>query len=304
MPCCKVARQVPTGQAIQVSIAGLMSKLDWSRFVAQPIQKDQTKKVKQVDLHVIAEKISGQLNITDLQLQGGEQVTGTVAHTSEWLSPVLRELDERDSTEGVAEPLLVKGDQPRRFPELKNRFYNLVGRGNEIITIPNLDEKRFDRQTFVTPVDLTLIPKDDFDLLRVSTNIGEKRDAFTMPFPNEEEHPLNKTYTREFYIQGGRAGDNIHLHASLNKATKNEIPLDRKARTLTIGSIHIQTGKQRLFGIPMGSGRIRLEWYKFVQMRQQNEFGEIEVIDTLQDVGIGYYGIAELIRWKEGRSLL
>lgn len=54
----------------------------------------------------------------------------------------------------------------------------------------------------------------------------------------------------------------------------------------------------------MGSGRIRLEWYKFVQMRQQNEFGEIEVIDTLQDVGIGYYGIAELIRWKEGRSLL
>ncbi|MED4881338.1 hypothetical protein ABEV21_09890 [Geobacillus stearothermophilus] len=115
----------------------------------------------------------GAIRITDLQLQEGEQVTAAIPNTAEWFQPAYGTLDETSTAVGRDVYL---GDQPRVFENVKNRFYNIVGRGHEAIIVPNVYETDFSRQLTTTVVDITLYAKNDFDLLRISTNYGDYVD--------------------------------------------------------------------------------------------------------------------------------
>ncbi|MED3647123.1 hypothetical protein P4475_09990, partial [Halalkalibacterium halodurans] len=96
-------------------------------------------------------------------------------------------------------------------------------------------------------------------------------------------------YSREFFVEGGKAGDEIKLFGSTGEATKNGQPLDRRARTIEIAGASIPIKRQDFMSAPYGSFRVRIEFYSI-------DFG------MLWDTGIGYHGLAELIQWEEGKS--
>ncbi|MED5010902.1 hypothetical protein P9852_05370 [Geobacillus stearothermophilus] len=100
-------------------------------------------------------------------------MTAAIPNTAEWFQPAYGTLDETSTAVGRDVYL---GDQPRVFENVKNRFYNIVGRGHEAIIVPNVYETDFSRQLTTTVVDITLYAKNDFDLLRISTNYGDYVD--------------------------------------------------------------------------------------------------------------------------------
>ncbi|MGG3737243.1 hypothetical protein [Aeribacillus pallidus] len=264
-----------------------MNKESWTRYLAT-LTKYQRKKVSSIELEFVVENAeAGTVHLTDLQLQEGQQVTATIPNTKEFFSPKYGTLDE--SKTGVGGDVY-QGDQPRVFPNIKNRFYNIVGRGHEAIVIPNIYEDDFSQKLVTTAVDLTLYAKDDFDLLRISTNYGAFPTGYgELTYEDEPEHPLNKRYSREFFFEGGPAGSEIKLLASQNIATLNGQPANRASRTISVGNGILKIKRQLFMGLPYGSNRIRIEFYRLVNGK-------------MQDVGIGYWGIAELIQWEEGKS--
>ncbi|MED4126302.1 hypothetical protein P4641_20360 [Halalkalibacterium halodurans] len=266
-----------------------MEKQDWTRFFTE-VEVEEGKKVDSIDFSFVAEGFDGEIHVTDFQLQGGEQVTGTVPHISEILAHKYCVLDETAVIHTVADPKEVRGQQPQVFEGVKNRFYNIMGRGHEAITIPNIFETRFDQPTVTTVLDLTLKPKNHFDLLRISSNYGTRLEGWGI-YENDDSHPLNVRYSREFWIEGGRAGDEIRLFGSTGEATKNGQPLDRRARTIEIAGASIPIKRQDFMSAPYGSFRVRIEFYTIVD-------------DILRDTGVGYHGLAELIQWEFGRSKL
>ncbi|MED3783160.1 hypothetical protein P4533_01930 [Geobacillus stearothermophilus] len=263
-----------------------MNKGDWTRFLAT-LTKFQRKKVDHIEFELVAENLRrGAIRITDLQLQEGEQVTAAIPNTAEWFQPAYGTLDETSTAVGGDVYL---GDQPRVFENVKNRFYNIVGRGHEAIIVPNVYETDFSRQLTTTVVDITLYAKNDFDLLRISTNYGDYVDEYERVYPDEPEHPLNKRYSREFFFEGGAAGSEIRLWGSRNEASINGVPANRASRSLPVGNGTLKIRRQLFMGLPYGSNRIRIEFYKLVNGK-------------MQDVGIGFWGIVELIQWQEGKS--
>ncbi|MED4172656.1 hypothetical protein P4631_09435 [Halalkalibacterium halodurans] len=282
----------------------MYSKDQWTRFLTQDVKTNAEKRVRAIEFKLLAENFRGQINITDLQLQAGKFVTGTVPYTGEWLRRKSSTLDEHDSTEGVSEPIEIRGDQPRVFEGIRNRFYNIVGRGHEALAFPNAEENRFDRPNVTTPLDLTLYTKNSFDLLRISTNQGSLLDESLQPYPDIRDHPLNLRYSKEFYFEGGEGGSEIKLHASRNIATLNGRAANRRSRTLPIGSAELKMGQQRMMGLPAGSGRIRIEFYNLVEETVETEWGDIEQRQILRDTGVGYWGVAEFAHWENGRSKL
>lgn len=106
---------------------------------------------------------------SDMQFQVGNQLTGWVPHSQEMLRRLSWKHDEHAQ---VATPNRFVGDMPKVYPNQKKRWFNLVGRGHKVITVPNYVPEDWSASVLPTGLDLTLYPKEDFDLLRVSTNVG------------------------------------------------------------------------------------------------------------------------------------
>ncbi|MED3647779.1 hypothetical protein P4475_13400, partial [Halalkalibacterium halodurans] len=166
----------------------MMEKQDWTRFFTE-VEVEEGKKVDSIDFSFVAEGFDGEIHVTDFQLQGGEQVTGTVPHISEILAQKYGVIDEHRFLGGL-DPIEIRGQQPKSFEGVKNRFYNIMGRGHEAIAIPNVYEERFDEPNVTTSLDLTLKAKNDFDLLRISSNYGSKLEGWDRIY-TLEDHPLN-----------------------------------------------------------------------------------------------------------------
>ena len=265
-----------------------MNKESWTRYFAE-LTEFQRKKVSSIDLEFVVENAEqGSVHITDLQLQEGQQATATIPNTAEWFKAKYGTLDETSTAVGGDVYL---GDQPRVFENVQNRFYNIVGRGHEVIVVPNIFETNFNEPTVTTVVDLTLYAKNEFDLLRISSNYGALKTGYgEMVYEDEPDHPLNKRYTREFIfdIPGG-PGSEIKLLGTQRVATVDGKPANLASRTISVGDGKFPIKRQLFMGIPYGSNRIRIEFYKLVDGK-------------MQDTGIGFWGIAELFQWEEGRS--
>lgn len=265
-----------------------MDKESWTRYFAE-LTEFQRKKVSSIDLEFVVENAEqGSVHITDLQLQEGQQATATIPNTAEWFKAKYGTLDETSTAVGGDVYL---GDQPRVFENVQNRFYNIVGRGHEVIVVPNIFETNFNEPTVTTVVDLTLYAKNEFDLLRISSNYGAFKTGYgEMVYEDEPDHPLNKRYTREFIfdIPGG-PGSEIKLLGTQRVATVDGKPANLASRTISVGDGKFPIKRQLFMGIPYGSNRIRIEFYKLVDGK-------------MQDTGIGFWGIAELFQWEEGRS--
>ena len=158
--------------------------------------------------------------------------------------------------------------QPRIFPGVTNRFFNLVGRGHEVIVVPNVYHENHAEPIITTGLDFTIYPKNDYDLLRISTNFGTELEygVFSDVF---EEHPLHWRYTREFYLDGASAGTEIKLHASTRIATVGGVPQPLGVRHIDVGKVNgesriLTTPRQAFMVAPVGSYRIRVEFYKRV----------------------------------------
>ena len=249
------------------------------------------KKVKSIDFKLVTENIKGQINITDVQFQEGGYVTGYNIHTTEFTRKMKHTIDEFAFINTVSNPVK-DGVQPVVWKDVNNRIYNIVGRGIETMSISNTYHDDYTEDIITSGVDITLIPKDDYDLLRVSTNYGTYIDGRTTDdvyaiLEEGEEYPLNWVYTSEYYVGGGKAGDVIQILASEKKAYKNGIDI-------TVGKFRngiIPMSMQSFMIAGQGSNRYRIEFYKRVT-EVINDEGE--TVTYYKDTGIGYYGWAEI----------
>lgn len=283
----------------------LIARHEWTRYL-YPLSIKDGKKVKSMTFNLVSKTESGTIHVTDLQLQVGKFITGQVPHSSEMLKLMPYGIDENSNIEGVKGtnglPATKHGVQPApksKYTNMKNRIYNIVGRGHEVIALPNVYHEDYKEELLTSGLDLKLYAKEDFDLLRVSTNDGalvpgRKYDEYG-PLAN---HSLNYKYTREFYFEGGKAGDEIILSATENKASVGGKTMPIGQRVVYINGSPMKFGRQRLMVAPFGSFRLRIEFYKQVTENFTDEYGQVTQQTYLKDVGIGYYGTAEFVHIK------
>jgi hypothetical protein len=108
-------------------------------------------------------------------------------------------------------------------------------------------------------------------------------------------------YTREFYFNGGKAGDKITLSAELEKASLGSTNYAIGGKFQTSGLS--QFTRQRLMVAPFGSFRLRIEFYKrVVETLTDPETGEKTDLSVYKDVGIGYYGTATFNQIKAAHT--
>ncbi|UDY80753.1 hypothetical protein [Geobacillus phage GR1] len=276
----------------------------WRRYIYTLDLENKSKRVKQIDYSLVAEDMLGTLHMTDLQLQEGSQISAHIPATQDILSPVEFNIDEWVFLNTVSNPVK-RGTQPVYHEKVKNRFYNIVGRGHEVISIPNVFHEDYTFPLVTTGLDIELRAKEDFDLLRIRTNDGAHvPDRKYSGIPSLEHHPLNYKYTREFYFDGGKAGEKIELKATIRAARVNGKDTPLKQHEIIINGSPMKIERQRFMLAPEGSFRIGIEFYKQVEEEMTNDSGEKEVRRYLKDIGIGYYGIAELNQWTYGVSRL
>lgn len=253
---------------------------------------------------------------TDLQFQPGNQKTGWVPNTKEMLDRIEFNVDERRKyidASGNLNPFFVfDGPQPTQYTSEQlnhTRVFNLFGRGHEVITLPNdLPEEEFWQLSLIeepveilsTGVNFTIIPKDDYDLFRIATDVGELLPVEEHVYKVAEgedgfiDHPLNYRYSREFWFRGGSAGDVLVIDSERLRATRNGVKVSTKGvRRITVGNDVINITQNRFHMIPRGSVRFRVEFYK-----RDTTTGRLE------DVGIGFKGIAEFKQWTYGSERL
>lgn len=278
---------------------------DFRRYI-YALQVDSNKKVADITFNLKAQNITGTVGVTDLQLQAGTQVTAHVPNTSEMLEKVTHGINERAFIDTVPNPIK-HGVQPRIYEGLTNRFYNIVGRGHDTIALPNVYHEDYMNHLVTSALNITLIPKDSYDLLRISTNDGALDEGCKydpMEYPPLAEHPLNYRYTREFYFAGGEPEEEIKLHASIFSATLNNVNVPLAQGTLDINGHKMKHARQRFMMAPYGNFRIRIEFYKQVteELTWTDEYGRHSKVATyLKDTGIGFYGYAEFEQFK-GRA--
>ena len=331
---------------------------DWIRFFGT-FATAPNKKVSSVEFQLEAKDVvsttngidSQPIHFTDVQFQSGQQLSGWIPNTRELMKHLSWTNDEN---ENVALPAIFEGNQPIIREGLEKRWFNVVGRGAETFVIPNYFPEDNNIDILPSGIDLTLIPKEDFDLLRVSTSYGvmlpeneqyykqddglyreieakyaqvvdmepttnEAKDRKNREISNWENivnplmgnHPLHKRYTREFFVEGGRKGEEIKIHASTRTATKGseELPLVG-IRDLDIKGESFPIGRRKFMIAPKGTAMIRIELYKQTERNivtyDRNEnytFTKVrKKMVMLEDVGIGYRGTAGFHQWTNGRS--
>ena len=279
---------------------------DWVRYIYTLDVAEPNKKVENVEFDLIAEDITGNINVTDLQLQAGRQVTATIPATQDILEIAEFNIDEYEWLNTVSNPVK-EGVQPQYHENVKNRFYNFVGRGHQVLAIPNVFHEDYTFPIVTTGLDLEIYAKEDFDLLRIRTNDGghvpgRKYDPYE--YPDLEHHPLNYKYTREFYFDGAKAGDKIELKATIRAARLAGKTIPLKQHEITINGSPMPIDRQRFMLAPAGSFRLGIEFYKQVTETMTDEYGQTKQATYLKDVGIGFYGVAEFNQWTYGVSKL
>ncbi|SCY88631.1 hypothetical protein [Alkaliphilus peptidifermentans] len=295
---------------------------DWVRYYGTFSPNATDKRVQHIDLEIVVSDavIRNERNedvpiyFTDLQFQTGEQVTGWVPKTEELLQSLSHTNDE---TRFMASNNHHLGRPPRQW-ELQERLFNIVGRGHQVICIPNYFPEDWDVEILPSGIDLTLYAKEDFDLMRISTAVGnhipygEGRmyDAIINDFSADnwiqnyfDTHPLHYRYSREFWINGGigSAEQPIKIIASTRMASFAGQGIDIKERkTINIGGYPMYVGRNQFMTIPKGSVRFLIEFYKQIPLRRSGApyDGWLHLADT----GIGYWGRAEFKQWTYGRS--
>lgn len=267
----------------------------------QVLYPSEGKRVKSMGIKVVAERFHGELVITDIMFQAGKQATAYIPNTAEILKLVEATINENETAVGND---VYQDYQPRIFPGVTNRFFNFVGRGHEVIVVPNVNHENFTAPILTTGLDFTIYPKDDYDLLRISTNFGTELEygVFSDVF---EEHPLHWRYTREFYLDGASAGTEIKLHASTRTATVGGVPQPLGVRHIDVGKVNgesriLTTPRQAFMVAPVGSYRIRIEFYKRVTETIKDEWGGTTQIEYMKDTGIGFQGVVEFTQYVLG----
>ncbi len=273
-----------------------MLREDWTRYI-YTLNVKSNLKVADIKFNLVAEDFQGELNVTDLQLQEGSQVTAHVPHTSEMLKRVYHGINEYTFMNTVSNPVKI-GVQPKIYTGLKNRFFNIVGRGHEVIVLPNVFHEDYMVDLLTSALDITLYAKEDFDLLRISTNDGALVPGRKYEVEALANHPLNYKYTREFYFDGAKAGEEIKLHANIFTASLNGRNIPLSQGTIYINGHPKIIARQRFIMAPFGSFRIRIEFYK--QVNQDGKYNPAVRYPYLEDVGIGFYGWANFEQFKGG----
>lgn len=154
----------------------MISSKDWKRLTAN-FTAHLEKKIANVEFQVEAKDVVSSrdgvtrnpIYFTDMQFQVGNQLTGWAPHSKEMLRRLSWKHDEHAQ---IATPNRFVGEKPKAYPNQKRRWFNLVGRGHKVVTVPNYVPEDWDVSVLPTGLDLTLYSKEDFDLLRVSTNVG------------------------------------------------------------------------------------------------------------------------------------
>jgi len=261
------------------------------------------KKVEEIEFKLVAENVEqGELRVTDVQLQEGSEVTGTVPATQDILKLVRFTIDETTNRVSTRENVY-KGQEPRIFNDLTHRFFNVVGRGFETIAVPNVYHEDVREDILTTGLDLTLIPKNDYDFLRIATLYGGvvEREDRTYQHDSLVDNPLNKRYTKEFCFSGGKARDEIKLLSSEQRATVNGSPVPLGVQRFNVGVDEqwgetrqvVYTNRQRFMALPAGATRIKVE---FMRLEQDGN------LQYMVDDGIGFQGLAEFSQWTWGVS--
>ena len=245
---------------------------------------NEGKSVKNIQFNVIANKYIGDVNITDIQLQAGNIKTLYHPNVKELLERTKFGIDEYEFLNTVDNGIKI-GVQPRKLKGLTNRLYNIMGRGHEVVSTPNVYHEDYGIKFCTTNLDITLVPKNDYDLLRISTNEGAYIEGRAYDGEDKSDNPLNIRYSREFFFPQGRAGDIIKLTGSDYTATVNGIKLPIKKGNVVPDTKISNT--QRFMVAPSGTFRTRIEFYK-------------KVDGVYKDVGIGFNGVMEFNQNKEG----
>lgn len=278
-----------------------MNKESWTRYLAE-LTEFQRKKVSSIDLEFVVENAEqGSVHITDLQLQEGSQITGYVPNTKEFFSLKRFSIDESHNAVSGYQNVYLK-QEPRKFENARNRFFNFANRGHAVMVIPNVYHEDYRVDLLPTGVDITIFPKDDYDFLRISTNYGALIDGSTYDIEELANHPLNRRYTREFCFGAGKAGDKIELLSSKRIARVNGKAVPLGVQSFPVGfswtgnDKYTFKNRQRFMLLPWGSTRIRIEFYKLSPITV-GESGR--VVEIMKDMGIGYYGFVEFSQWVE-----
>jgi hypothetical protein len=331
---------------------------DWIRFHGT-FDADPERKVSEVEFQIEAKDAVSSTNgidrvpiyFTDIQFQAGNALSGWTPNTKEMLKRLSWKHDEWKE---VASPNEFKGYPPQVYENVEKRWYNVVGRGHQVIVVPNYLPEDWSVPILPTGLDLTLYPKEDFDLLRVSTNAGvwlpeeeqwykreggiyqeikqKYEDALRIPPNNQnsldrrnqeisnwnniivpllDKHPLHKRYTREFFVDGNKAGSEIKIHATTRTATVNgkEIKIVGED-SIDVNGTKYPIDRKKFLLAPKGTVAIRIEFYKQVERTittfDQDSIGNYQKVQKsfkyLEDVGIGYHGTVSFYQWTYGRS--
>lgn len=290
----------------------------WKIFGGTVQLKNKNAQVDRVDMDVMVRDTVSRdeqnkevpFLFTDLQFQPGNQKTGWNPNTEEFLDRIEFMVDETRKyqlSDGSLDPYYTwKTVTPTTYTAEQlgyERLFNVMGRGHEVITFPNdLPEEKFweldqvkaqglERpvEILTTGIDFKIIPKDDYDVMRLSTNVGSLLNGDDLVYPDDPDHPLNYRYTREFWFNGGVAGDVLEVNASTMDAKVNGVTVEKDAiRQITVGDDTINIYKNKYHMIPRGSIRFRVEFYS------RDSSGE------LSDTGIGYGGTATFKQWTYG----
>lgn len=279
-----------------------MDKDEFTRFLT--VYKHYSeKKVESVELKLVADNVEqGEINVTDLQLQEGSQTTGDIPATRDILKNERFSIDESINAVNDNENIY-KGDSPKKFDDMKHRFFNVMGRGFETIAIPNIFHEDYRKEILTTGLDLTLIAKNDYDFLRVATFYGDYLDDVDKTFKDESlaKNPLNKRYTREFCFKGGKVGDEIKISASGQYASVNGNRVPLGVQRFDVGQEEeygdikkVQyKNRQKFMALPLGATRVTIEF-----MKKEKDGDSIYMIDD----GLGFHGVAEFTQWGWGVS--
>jgi len=270
----------------------MMDKDEFTRYLTV-YRHYSGKAVEEVELKLVADNVErGEIRLTDVQLQEGSEVTGTVPATQDILKLVKFSIDETFSATSLDN--IYNGTQPTVYNNMTHRFFNVLGRGFDTLAIPNVYHESVLKEIITTGLDLTLVAKDDYDFLRISTLYGGTVEESSKTYKQDSlvDNPLNKRYTREFCFYGGNAGDEIKMLASQQKAMVNGQVVPLGVQRFDVGRA-TYTNRQRFMALPVGATRVRIEF-----MNLYTDGNQQYMIDD----GIGFQGLAEFTQWSWGVS--